>query len=90
MKNIKTKDIERLIKGADAGILATQNGCILQGHPTEVMTLYTLITKQLAEDLDKKLLEHAFELAFKEPDELLGMVKEALETLKEKLEKKEN
>ena len=84
------KDIQRLLKGAKNILVVTENGCGIEGRGAELLALYTMLTQQLNENIDKPTLEHAFKRAFLSSKELLDDLKDLLDKLKNEVDKFEN
>ena len=81
----KNKEIKRLLNGAECCIIVTDNGGGVIGDRTEVLSLYSVLTKNLAENFDKELLEKAFNRGFADEKELLTELKNKLDELFKKL-----
>ena len=79
------KEIKRLLNGAECCIIATDNGSGVIGDRPKVLSLYSALTKNLAENFDKELLEKAFNRGFADEKELLTELKNALDELFKKL-----
>ena len=90
MNKEQKRNIEELLKGAECILIATDNGVGIVGTGVEVLTYYTQLTKQIAQNIDKEMLENAFQNAFKKPEELLDDIKGLLEKMKEMMGGKEN
>ena len=84
------KDIQKILKGAKNILIVTENGCGIEGRGTELLGLYTLLTQQLNENIDKPTLEHAFKRAFLSNKELLDDLKDLLDELKNEVDKFKN
>lgn len=86
MKNTK---IEKITKGAEAIILATDKGIMLEGTTAELMNIYVHITKELltCKGVTKEKLDEVYNLAFMNNEELVKRVEKKLNDLLEKLKK---
>lgn len=85
MNKEQVRKIERLLDGAECCIIATDNGSGVIGDRPEVLSLYSALTKNLAENFDKELLEKAFNRGFADEKELLTELKSTLDELFKKL-----
>jgi hypothetical protein len=84
MNKIENKDIEKLLKGAECVLIATDKGIGVVGTGVDVLTYYTALTSNLSKDIPQEMLENAFKRAFKKPSELLDELKGLLEELEKK------
>ena len=80
------KQIQKLLKGAECALVSTDKGIGVVGNASTVLVMYTLLTKNLAENLPKELIEDAFEKAFMNEKELLKELKDKLDELMKKME----
>ena len=89
MENNKKK-IEKLLKGSeDAFIIATKNGIATVGYSHEILTMLTMLIKNVKEcnGITEEDIENVFELSKMSKEEI---AKKALEKLKEIIEKMGN
>ena len=89
MENNKKK-IEKLLKGSeDAFIIATKNGIATVGYSHEILTMLTMLIKNVKEcnGITEEDIENVFELSKMNKEEI---AKKALEKLKEIIEKMGN
>lgn len=86
---MKNKKIEKITKGAEAIILATDKGIMLEGTTAELMNIYMHITKELltCKGVTKEKLDEVYNLAFMNNEELVKRVEKELNDLLEKLKK---
>lgn len=86
---MKNKKIEKITKGAEAIILATDKGIMLEGTTAELMNIYVHITKELltCKGVTKEKLDEVYNLAFMNNEELVKRVEKELNDLLEKLKK---
>ena len=89
MKITEDKNIEKLLKGAECILIATDKGIGVVGTGVDILTYYTALTSKLSENIPKEVLENAFKRAFKKPSELLEELKGLLEELDEKVGNKD-
>lgn len=73
---MKNKKIEKITKGAEAIILATDKGIMLEGTTAELMNIYVHITKELltCKGVTKEKLDEVYNLAFMNNEELVKRV----------------
>lgn len=86
---MKDKNIERLLKGSEKSyLIATKNGTGVVGNGADVLAQFTLLVKNLRENISDETIKKAFELGFKTDKEIEKEVVKAFEeTLKKLLEK---
>lgn len=86
---MKNKKIEKITKGAEAIILATDKGIMSEGTTAELMNIYVHITKELltCKGVTKEKLDEVYNLAFMNNEELVKRVEKELNDLLEKLKK---
>lgn len=81
------KNIERLLKDAKGILIVTNNGCGIEGRGAHLLSLYTMLTSQLSENLSKEQLQHAFDMAFYSNIELLEELKNVVENAMKEMDK---
>ena len=83
MNLIEKKQINKLLKNANCVLIATDNGTGVIGREPEVLACFTMLVKNLADDVEKERLQDKFDMAFKTTDELMQIlndkIKEAME-----------
>lgn len=82
------KQVQKLLKGAECVLIATDKGTGVVGEAPAVLTMYTMLTKNLAGDLPKELIEDAFQRGFKDAKELLNDLKDLIDDIYKKMENK--
>jgi hypothetical protein len=79
------KQVQKLLKGANGVLIATDNGVGVVGEAPAVLTMYSMLTRNLASQLPKELIEDAFKKGFKEPKELLKDLKDLIDDIQKKM-----
>ncbi len=88
MNFIEKKKIQKLLKDADAVILATDKGVGVCGFEPELVTNFGMIVKYLAENgIPKEVLQLNFDMAFMTSEELDDLAKNKLDELLNKIKK---
>lgn len=81
------KEIKEILKGAENYIVASENGIAIEGNEPHILTLYAMITKAIAENNDKELIDEAYNLAFLSDKELKKKALEAMKGFMERINK---
>lgn len=93
MKNDKIKKAEQLLDGVGDYIILTPNGYNITGNTPALLALYSGLTRKMLElkGSSKEFVEKAFELGFKNTDEIKEvLIEEFAKFLKRMEEEKED
>lgn len=83
---MKNKEFKELLKGSEKTyLLTTNNGCAVEGTIPETLTMLTMTIRSLRENINDEMLKHAFELAFKNEEELKILTLEAMKNMLDRL-----
>lgn len=89
-KKIK-KQLEKVLEGEEAIVVATDHVHMVKGEVPKVMFIIQRTLQEIIDDgVDKKYVEECISLAWKEPEELTKIFKEKLEELEKTINEVED